>query len=358
MTEIYPTDAELNDLSGTTDSEQEVLFIPTGESPYYTSFYKTLFRLLDVSRRAGDLRVYKDGDLTFGVRSGRFMDGLTEVIYGGESDKELTNNEANSIYLWNDGGTATVSVSTSGFPDQAIARHIPLAVITTSGGGYDVVDNLSDRRAPGIWRLPSPLCKRTAVKAFGAVYFSGRPADDELLTINGRKYEIDTDGDFPQSAGDVVLDLQGNSTLNEDITDIASAINGDGSATVDAVADTNNGVLWLIAKTAGSAGSSITLTEGLSNATVSDATLAGGADAAVAALAVLRHTITAGEEAGQLIRFQTGLTSIESYSLSFEDNGVHAAFPGTVAISGGAIVLDSATWAAGDIVSIIAIGTE
>ena len=58
MNELYPSDAQLNALSGLNDAEQEVLFIATGESPYYTSFYKMLYRMLDVSRRAGDLRVY------------------------------------------------------------------------------------------------------------------------------------------------------------------------------------------------------------------------------------------------------------------------------------------------------------
>ena len=59
MTELYPSDATLNALSGTTDAEQEVLFVTTGESPYYTSFYKMLHRLLNVARRAADLRVFK-----------------------------------------------------------------------------------------------------------------------------------------------------------------------------------------------------------------------------------------------------------------------------------------------------------
>lgn len=179
MTEIYPTDAELNNLSGTTDVEQEVLFIPTGESPYYTSFYKMLFRMLDVARRAGDLRVYKDGDLTFGVRPGRFMDGMTEIVYSGESGKALTNNETNSVYLWNAGGTATVSASTSGFPAQTTTRHIPLAVITTSGGNYDVIDDLSDRRAPGIWRLPD-VVPQLAITA------GAESADERTITVQAQ----------------------------------------------------------------------------------------------------------------------------------------------------------------------------
>ena len=77
MTEQYPSDADLNALSGTDDSGQEVTYPTIYESPYYTTFYKMLYRLLDVARRAGDLRVYKDGDLTFGVRAGKYFDGDT-----------------------------------------------------------------------------------------------------------------------------------------------------------------------------------------------------------------------------------------------------------------------------------------
>jgi len=65
MSELYPSDADLNALSGTADAEQGVAYPTIFESPYYTTFYKMLYRLLDVARRAGDLRVCKDGDLTF-----------------------------------------------------------------------------------------------------------------------------------------------------------------------------------------------------------------------------------------------------------------------------------------------------
>ncbi|MHC4981550.1 MAG: DUF2793 domain-containing protein [Planctomycetota bacterium] len=140
MTELYPTDAELNDLSGTADSEQEVLFIATGESPYYTSFYKTLYRLLDVSRRAGDLRVYKDGDLTCGVRAGKFFDGDAERNYSGATAQSLTNNATNYVYLKADG---TLVVNTTGFPVPSVTAHIPLATIVTAAGTYahsDITD--------------------------------------------------------------------------------------------------------------------------------------------------------------------------------------------------------------------------
>jgi hypothetical protein len=148
MPETYPADADLNALGGTADPEQEVLYIPAGQSPYYTSFYKMLYRLLDVARRAGDLRVYKDGDLTFGVRPGRMLAGDSEVAFAGAADQPLTNNAENSIYLT---AAAELIVSTAGFPVPSLTPHIRLAVITTSAGGYDH-SAVVDRRGGALFR--------------------------------------------------------------------------------------------------------------------------------------------------------------------------------------------------------------
>jgi hypothetical protein len=149
MTELYPPDADLRALSGTTDAEQEVPFIATGESPYYTSFYRMLYRLLDVARRAGDLRIFKDGDLTFGVRAGALQDGDTVREFAGADEQALTNNQTNYIYLT---AHATLTVNTGGFPDPSATPHIPLATITTSGGTYAHAD-IADHRGRAIYSV-------------------------------------------------------------------------------------------------------------------------------------------------------------------------------------------------------------
>ena len=136
MAEAYPSDADINALSGTNDSEQGVLYVPTGESPYYTSFYKMVYRLLDATRRAGDLRVYKDADLSYGVRAGKYFDGDTLVSYAQSTANALTNNATNYIYLLADG---TLTKNTSGFPVPSVTPHIRLAEITTSGGDYSLI---------------------------------------------------------------------------------------------------------------------------------------------------------------------------------------------------------------------------
>ena len=611
MSELYPTDAELNDLSGTTDQEQEVLYIPTGQSPYHTSFYKMVFRLLNVCRRAGDLRVYKDGDLTYGVRAGYFLNGDAMVTYAGSTENALTNNADNYIYLT---AAGTLTINTTGFPVPSVTPHIPLAKVTTSAGNYsindgDIVDyrglslfgvcgastgslnlldwqdsvkdeldftsaepsgptlgdrykntgtgtssetsqsvtanylyewnatswtpiapsegaccmvedrnmligyngsswvdigtfallteaqtffastdisaaeaetltdgsnadakhvhtadsGLSDLTATaaeinavcddctataaeitaacdgfsgsaanlteastffgstdisaaeaetltdgsnadakhvhtadsGLSDLTataaeinavcddctataaeitavcdactataaeiSMLAKRVAIKAWGYVDFAGRPADGDLLTINGRKYEYDSDASFPDSAGDVQIDANAAGSVDDDITACAAAINGDGSATVTAVADTTDDILWLYAATAGAAGNSLTLVSGLTNTTASGATLADGADAGIAAVVPIRHTITAQEATEGKLRFDTGLTSIENIQCNYEDAGVIASLSlSTVAVAGGIVTITEGgvAWAANDVLNLLIVGTE
>ena len=153
MSELYPSDDELNALSGAADAEQEVLYIATGQSPYHTSFYRMLYRLLDVCRRAGDLRVYKDGELTFGVRAGRWVFGDQEVDYAGSEGNELANNQTSSIYLLADG---TLATSTDGFPDPATAPHLPLASVTTAAGSYQHADVI-DLRGRALWHVRGPV---------------------------------------------------------------------------------------------------------------------------------------------------------------------------------------------------------
>jgi hypothetical protein len=137
MTETYPSDVTLNGLSGLSDEGQEVLYPPWNEEPYYTSFYKMLYRLLDASRRAGDLRVYKDsgGALKFGVRAGRWLNGDAAVNYAGATNQSLTDNATNYIYLT---AAGALVVNTTGFPVPSVTPHMPLATIATgtaSAGG-------------------------------------------------------------------------------------------------------------------------------------------------------------------------------------------------------------------------------
>ena len=184
MAESYPSETELAALSGMIDAEQEVPFVPIGESPYYLSFYRMLYRLLDVSRRAGDLRAYKDGDLTFGVRAGRFMDGSTARNYAGAAAQALTNNQTNYIYLT---PAAVLTVNTTGFPDPAATPHVPLATISAAAGAYGF-DDVTDYRGRAVFCLLdglSPAGRQDLMPNLN-ITAGAEAADKRTITIQAR----------------------------------------------------------------------------------------------------------------------------------------------------------------------------
>ena len=142
MTEQNPTTVELEALSGTADAGTGIVYVPDGLRPYASAFYRMMYRLLNTCRRAGDLRVYKDGALTFGVKPGRWMNGDTQIDYAGASEQALTDDATNYIYLTADG---TLTVATDAFPLPSVTPHIRLATIETADGTYDFAD-IDDHR--------------------------------------------------------------------------------------------------------------------------------------------------------------------------------------------------------------------
>ena len=99
------------------------------------------------------LRVYKDGDLTFGVRAGTFANGDTMVDYAGATAQALTNNATNTVYLT---AAGALTVNTTGFPDPSATPHVPLATIVTAAGTYDV-DDITDFRSRAMFQVLWPV---------------------------------------------------------------------------------------------------------------------------------------------------------------------------------------------------------
>ena len=136
MAEVYPSDNELLNIQS--DSETGVEYIPTGISPYYLQFRKLLYRLVLAARRANDLRVYDEGGLDIGVKSGKFWLGTQLVSYDGSSGNTLTDDKDN-IYIYLDSAGALVTDEYSSFPDMATTPHVRLAIAATSNGDIDSI---------------------------------------------------------------------------------------------------------------------------------------------------------------------------------------------------------------------------
>ncbi len=150
MSEAFPNDSYLENLSGVTDSLTGVYYPVKGEGlDWYVSFVKCIYRLVRNVSVASGLRVYKITGLTFGVKSGKFFDGKELREYSGTESGALSDNTTNYIYLLADG---TLVVNVSGFPDASSTRHIRLATILTANGSYDD-DDIVDYRQCNIWSV-------------------------------------------------------------------------------------------------------------------------------------------------------------------------------------------------------------
>ena len=158
MSETQLTDAEALALAGTTDGETDFTYHTVGQSTYYLDGFRQRHRLLAILKAVNALRVYKDGDLTFGVRAGQVMNGQTAVDYAGASAQALTNNATNYLYLTPAG---TLTVNTTGFPTPSTTPHLPLATIVTAAGAYDV-DDITDYRTRAIFAAPSAMTAANA----------------------------------------------------------------------------------------------------------------------------------------------------------------------------------------------------
>jgi len=185
MAETPLSTAAADALSGTTDADTDLVYPSIGESTYYTTMYRLLHRLGRLGKTPGnELRAYKDGELTFGVRAGRYMDGDTARNYAGAAAEALTNNQTNYVYLT---AAGVLTVNTTGFPDPSATPHLPLATIVTAAGTYDHAD-ITDYRGRALFGVlaglaPADLQDGLPDLTLTAAAESG---DDRQITVQAR----------------------------------------------------------------------------------------------------------------------------------------------------------------------------
>jgi len=160
MSEVYPSDNSLLNLA--TEAETGVEYIETGKAPYYLEFRKLLYRLLLATKRANDLRVFDEGGLDVGVKTGCYFKNNALVEYGGSSGNTLADNKDN-IYIYLNGAGTLVTNEYTSFPDPAVF-HIRLAKITTSGGD---ITNITDCRGAHLWTSPGERISGSACANYG-----------------------------------------------------------------------------------------------------------------------------------------------------------------------------------------------
>lgn len=175
MTEEYRSDTDLTAMQNAAHGPG-VWFYLIGEKPWTISYFKALSRIADALIALCGMEAYKDGDLTFGVRAGRFMDGATTRDYAGSTANALTNNQTNYIYLT---AAGALVVNITGFPDAATTAHVPLATIVTAAGAY-AHDDITDYRGRAIFRPANALTPAEMTEAhdfFAATDITGAQAE-------------------------------------------------------------------------------------------------------------------------------------------------------------------------------------
>ncbi|MCY2925982.1 MAG: hypothetical protein NT031_11190 [Planctomycetota bacterium] len=149
-TESPLSGAAADALSGTVDPSTGAIYNTIGASTYYTAAYQKEAIWNRILALPNQLRVVKDGALTFGVMGGMFRIGIATYSYPGSAANALTDNATNYIYLL---GSGTLTCNTTGFPVGE--DHVPLAVISCASGAYAASD-IQDCRG------------RAVLSAFGA----------------------------------------------------------------------------------------------------------------------------------------------------------------------------------------------
>ena len=143
MAEIVRTAAEVAAFEGTTRTGALTL-LTENDDPYLTGDGRFNNRVADLLALLAGLEVYKDGDLTYGVRAGKFRGVGATVTYAGSTGNALTDDATNYIYLTSAG---TLTKNTTGFP---ATNAVQLATILTAGGVY-AISAVTDCRQAYLW---------------------------------------------------------------------------------------------------------------------------------------------------------------------------------------------------------------
>ena len=223
MSETALTDSQANALAGTTDPDLDVTYCDIGEAQYYTTDLKKEAIVLRVLKSLPQaLRVFKDGDLTFGVRAGEFLDGATLREYAGADAQSLTDDATNYVYLT---AAGVLTKNTTGFPTTP---HVPLATLVTASGGY-AHDDITDCRSRSAFQVVGGL----------TIAAGAESADKRTVTIQAgpwrqkvRLWIATSDYGAPSAAGNTVSVVTG-TTLETVLANADYEVISDAAGTVE-----------------------------------------------------------------------------------------------------------------------------
>ncbi len=149
--EIWPPDAEVEALDGTTDEQTGLPYLAKGTGPTSVPSYEVQYNRRQ-QRQSRILRTWRqgmvvdEGDLNIGVYPIDFMIGGVSKSFLGASGVSIPDDSTKVVYL---DDTATLQTATY-WPND-VTTFLPLASVTTSNGQMSI----EDRRSLAAFRVPS-----------------------------------------------------------------------------------------------------------------------------------------------------------------------------------------------------------
>jgi len=186
MAETALTNAQAEALWGTTPTADDFEHPTPGDDMRHKSPRQEL-RLRLMAACSDQLRVFKDGDLTCGIRAGKWWNGGTLVEKAQADTQALSDDDTSYVYYTMDG---TLTINTTGFPAYATTPHIRLATVATGSesaaavsGNYAYTDITDYRKAALIGEVSGGVEANTAVAASANVLTAGESG--KLFTNEG-----------------------------------------------------------------------------------------------------------------------------------------------------------------------------
>lgn len=147
MAEVYESDAILNALSGTTDSETGAVYEEIGASPYYTQTYKIMRQIIKLlGPTMAELQPYVDDATThsLGVRAGTLRNGDGDLVAVASEVIGLANGSINYVFVKRDGAAWDIGKTIAAWP---VGEHVKIATVDlTSSPAQVLQSHITDLR--------------------------------------------------------------------------------------------------------------------------------------------------------------------------------------------------------------------
>lgn len=148
-TELWPLDATITALDGTTDAATGLPYVaadasPTSSPTLQVQVDRMLARLFAIVAMIAELRPVQVDDTHIGVFAGKYKLGATVYSYAGEASVAISTS-ADTYYVYLDSsGAVTVVTDATGWP-ATVNTFIPICEVTVAGSVITAIVDVRGR---------------------------------------------------------------------------------------------------------------------------------------------------------------------------------------------------------------------